>query len=230
LTEPTAPPPPPVAPPAYGAPGAPPPPRAGFPTWGIVAIIISIFLVGGGVTAVVLLTDNEEPEPVETPFTPVPDSPLSPGLSSPSPAGASPSPAVANSPCIAAPPEPLIDCVPERVGSFVLNEWDNAPQFAQTFNANQAIEVLFRRANGTELQHFLFSYPTHTEATVEKESYVRGFEATGYTVVDQTREKGLDITRLQARQEVLVWSNGRLMGVVLGPFDVTTGFFLELPY
>lgn len=177
----------------------------------------------------VLLTDNDEPGPVETPFTPVPDSPLSPGLASASPA-ASPSPAVANSPCIAAPPRALIGCVPERVGSFVLNEWDNAPQFAQTFNAGQAIEVIFRRANGTELQHFLFSYSTNTEATVEKESYVRGFEATGYTVVGQTREKGLDITRLQARQEVLVWSNGLLMGVVLGPFDVTTGFFLELPY
>jgi hypothetical protein len=229
VTDPTQTPPPP--PPAYGAPAPPGAPGGGgFPTWGIIAIIVAIVLVGAGVTAVVLITDKDEPGPVETPFTPIPVTTLSPGLASPSAAAPSPSPAVANSACIAAPPQALIGCVPQKVGSFVLIEWDNAPQFAETFHANKAIEVLFRRGDRAELRHYLFSYPTNAEATFEKDSYVRGFETTGYTVVGETHEKGLDITRLQANQEVLVWSNGLLMGVVLGPFDVTTGFFLELPY
>ena len=225
------PPPPPAAPPAYGAPGAPPPPRPGFPAWGIVAIILAIVLVGGAVTAIVLLGGDDEPAPVAVQST------LPPILESPS-AAPSPSTAVespilespASTPCTLSPQQPLVNCVPDKVGAYTLTEWDNAPQFAQTFNANSAIEVTFNRSDGSTVQHYLFSYNTHTEATIEKDNYVNGFKATGYTVVGETREKGINVTRLVGDSEVLVWSDGVLMAVLVGPFDVTTGFFSELPY
>lgn len=228
------PPPPPSAPPAYGAPGAPPPPRGGFPTWGIIAIIVAILVVGGGVAAILLLGGDDEPAPiaVQTTLPPVLDSPSaapSPIVDSPvveSPVLASP----VSTPCTTAPQQPLVNCVPDKVGAYTLTEWDNAPQFAQTFNANTAIEVTFNRGDGSTVQHYLFSYPTHTEATIEKNNYVNGFKATGYTVVGQSREKGINVTRLVGQSEVLVWSNGVLMAVLVGPFDVTTGFFTELPY
>lgn len=228
MTEPPAapppPPPPPAAqPPAYGAPGAPPPPRAGFPTWGIIAIIAAIVVVGGGVAALLLLGGDDEP--TEVPAIPSPPVIESPVLESPLPE----SPAAATT-CLSAPPSPLISCVPAEVGQFTLVEWDNAPQFGSTFNANSAIEVTFNRPDGTAVQHYLFSYNTHTEATIEKDNYVDGFEATGYTVVGETRERGINVTRLSGASEVLVWSNGNLMATLVGPFDVTTGFFLELPY
>jgi len=233
MTEPPAapptPPPPPPQPPAYGPPGA-PPPRAGFPTWGIFAIIAAIVLVGGGVTAVVLLGGDDEPEgPVQPALTaPSAVAEESPGVESPLPLPTEEPVAAAT--CIDAPPRPLVSCVPSQIGQFTLIEWDNAPQFASTFNANQAIEVEFNRPDGKEILHYLFAYNTHTEATVEKNAYVNAFEATGFTVVGETRERGINVTRLAAGEEVLVWSNGLLMGVVEGPFDVASGFFLELPY
>ena len=235
MTEPPAPQPPPPAaapPPATPAYGAPQPPRGGFPTWGIIAIIAAIVLVGGGVAALVLLGGDDEPEvvaPVETTAIPTP----APTAASPVPVETPASPVITSpetTACTSAPPATLINCVPEKVGQYTLTEWDNAPQFAQTFNANNAIEVTFQRGDGSTLSHFLFSYNTHTEATIEKDNYVSGFEATGYTVVGTTRERGINATRLAGPSEVLVWSNGNLMGTVVGPFDVTTGFFLELPY
>ncbi len=236
MTEPPAPPPPPPGtpppaappPPAYGAPPSAPPP-GGFPTWGIIAIIAAILLVGGGVAALVLLGGDEEPEqvavqetttlPTAAPTAIIETTPASPVISSPE-----------TTPCTSAPPATLVNCVPDKVGQYTLTEWDNAPQFAATFNANNAIEVTFQRPDGSTVSHFLFSYNTHTEATIEKDNYVNGFEATGYTVVGQTRERGINATRLAGPSEVLVWSNGNLMGTLVGPFDVTTGFFLELPY
>ena len=236
MTEPPTTPPPPAAPPpppsqpAYGAPGVPPPPRTGFPTWGIFAIIAAIVLVGGGVTAVVLLSGDDDPEDPVQPALPAPSAVVqeSPGVESPLPLPTEEPVAAAT--CVAAPPRPLISCVPDQIEQFTLIEWDNAPQFASTFNANQAIEVEFNRPDGRQILHYLFAYNTSTEATVEKNAYVNAFEATGFTVVGETRERGINVTRLAAGEEVLVWSNGLLMGVVEGPFDVAAGFFLELPY
>ena len=234
MTEPPAPPPPPppaaAPPPATPAYGAPQPPRGGFPTWGIIAIIVAIVLVGGGVAALVLLGGDDEPEqvaPVETTAIPTPaPTAASPILDTPE----SPLTSPATTPCTSAPPPQLVSCVPDKVGQYTLTEWDNAPQFAGTFNANNAIEVTFQRPDGSTVSHFLFSYNTHTEATIEKDNYVGGFEATGYSVVGTTRERGINATRMAGPSEVLVWSNGNLMGTLVGPFDVTTGFFLELPY
>lgn len=242
MTEPPAPPPPPppsapppAASPAYGS--AQPPGRGGFPTWGIIAIIAAIVLVGGGVAAIVLLGGDDEPEQTAPPVvqqttaaptvaptaaSPIIDTPTTPE----SPVITSPE----TTACTSAPPTTLINCVPDKVGQYTLTEWDNAPQFASTFNANNAIEATFQRGDGSTVSHFLFSYNTHTEATIEKNNYVSGFQATGHTVVGQTRERGINATRLAGPSEVLVWSNGNLMGTLVGPFDVTTGFFLELPY
>ena len=44
------------------------------------------------------------------------------------------------------------------------------------------------------------------------------------------RTRGINFTRLTAGEEIIVWSNGLLMGVVEGPFDIAAGFFLSLPY
>lgn len=177
-----------------------------------------------------LLSGDDEPEQV----VPLPEETTSLPTAAPSPVIETTVPEVitspATTPCTSAPPVQLVSCVPDKVGQYTLTEWDNAPQFAGTFNANNAIEVTFQRPDGSTVSHFLFSYNTHTEATIEKDNYVNGFEATGYTVVGQTRARGINATRLAGSSEVLVWSNGNLMGTLVGPFDVTTGFFLELPY
>ncbi len=154
-----------------------------------------------------------------------------PSVSVTPPATVSPLPTTETTPTtIESAPTQLIDLVPQTVGSFELIEWDNAPQFAQTFNANQAIEVEFRRPDGKQVLHYLFSYNTHTEATIEKDNYVRAFQETGFVITDEGRTRGINYTRLAAGEEVVVWSNDVLMGVVEGPFDVAAGFFLELPY
>ncbi|HWC31824.1 MAG TPA: hypothetical protein VG709_01695, partial [Actinomycetota bacterium] len=78
--------------------------------------------------------------------------------------------------------------------------------------------------------HYLFTYNTGTEATIEKDDYVRAFQGEGFVITDQGRTRGINYTRLAGNEEIVVWSNDVLMAVVEGPFDVAAGFFLELPY
>jgi hypothetical protein len=194
-----------------------------------------VLAIGGAVAAIVLLGGEED----------VPDGPLpTQGLETtgptpaPSLSAVSPLPTAIESPeatdpgvdCPTAPPVRLIDCVPTQVGQFQLNEWDNAPQFAQTFNANSAIETEFLRSDGKQVLHYVFSYNTPGEATNEGRAYVQAFKNIGFVEVGQETSRGIRVTRLAREEEVLVWSNGRIMAVVEGPFDVTTGFFAELTY
>ncbi|MGH2692283.1 MAG: hypothetical protein ACRDHM_07235 [Actinomycetota bacterium] len=208
---------------AMTEPPAPPPPSDWSSTWGILGLILAVAVLGGGVTALVLRGGDDGPE---TPSQAI--AAESPGVESSQPLPTEGPVAAAT--CIAAPPRPLIGCVPSEVGPFTLIAWDNAPQLASTFNANQAIEVEFNRPGGEQVLHYLFAYDIPTEAVVEQGRYVGGFEATGFTVVGETLERGINVTRLVEDKEVLIWSNGLLMGVVEGPFDVASGFFLELPY
>jgi hypothetical protein len=187
-------------------------------------------LVGGVVLAVVLLGGDGEPEQVQ-----VPTSPSAEVVESPSPDAESPEPVPTRSPiaseiCTSEAPSPLIDCVPPTVGAFTLTRVEDAPEFASAFNANQAIQVEFNRPDGKRVLHYLFAYETRTEAAIQKGDYVDAAEQRGFTVAGESRERGLDVIRLFDEEEILVWSNGLLMGVVEAPFDVATEFFLELPY
>ncbi|MDQ4005692.1 MAG: hypothetical protein M3135_05255 [Actinomycetota bacterium] len=217
-------------PPGYGAP--PPTGGGGFPMWAIIAIIVAVVAIAAAVT-VIVLAGGDEPEPptpaLESPGSPVPaptDTALSPIPGSPSSPAA---PATAD--CAVAPPPRLIECVPQKIEAFELIEWDNAPQFAQTFNANTAIETEFRRPDGKQILHYIFSYNTHTEAAVERDNYVRAFENIGFVKVSEERSRGINVARLtDGTEEVLVWSNGLIMAVVEGPIDVAAGFYLSLAY
>ena len=52
----------------------------------------------------------------------------------------------------------------------------------------------------------------------------------GYVPIGRSRREGVNATRLVGSDEVVVWSNRELLAVVEGPVDLTTGFFLVLPY
>ncbi|MGH2684013.1 MAG: hypothetical protein ACRDJP_00910, partial [Actinomycetota bacterium] len=150
---------------------------------------------------------------------------------SPIPESPAASPAEAEVDCAAAPPPQLVNCLPQSVQAFDLIEWDNAPQFAQTFNANAAIESEYRRPDGKQILHYVFSYTTHTEAALERDSYVRAFENIGFVKVAEERSRGINVVRMtDGVEEVLVWSNGLIMAVVEGPIDVAAGFYLSLSY
>lgn len=199
------------------------------PAWGILAIIAAVALVGGVVLAFVLLGGDDEPPQVQ----------ISPSAStevveSPSP-GDDPDPLPTRSPiaaeiCTTETPKPLIDCVPPTVGEFTLTGWGDAPEFAAAFEAGQAIEVEFNGPDGKRILHYLFAYDTRTEAAIAIGDYADASEEAGFTLVGDKRERGVDVTRLFDEEEILVWSNGRLMAVVQGSFDVATDFFHALPY
>ena len=235
---------PPPSQPPYGPPSGPggTPPRRGFPGWAIAAIIAAVLLVGGGIAAIVLLGGEDKPQEQTqgngdtSPTAQSPASPVGSGTPIPTTSGSVGGSApptgtpVAAADCAAAPPESLISCVPQEIEAFTLISWDNAPQFAETFQANSAIEVEFRRADAQQVLHYLFSYDTHTAATIAKDTYVSAFEGQGFVVQEEGRTRGINFTRLTGSEEIIVWSNGLLMGVVEGPFDIAAGFFLSLPY
>jgi hypothetical protein len=194
---------------------------------------VGVLAIAGAVTAIVLLGGEDVPS------GPLPTQGLETSGPTPAPtvSAVSPLPTAIESPttdtginCAASPPTRLVDCVPTNVGNFELVSWDNAPQFARTFNAAGAIETEFLRPDGKQILHYVFGYNTNAEASVERSSYIEAFKDIGFAEVATQRSRGIRVTRLAREKEVLVWSNGRVMAVVEGPFDVTTGFFAELPY
>ncbi len=212
--------PPPAAPP-YGAPPYPPPRRSGP----LVAVVVIVVVVVAAAAALVFfLTSREEPtaQPT-TPASPViPPSPVTPPSVTP------PSPVT--------PTEPISDVTLDdlllpSVGPFQLRGVSADPDSVATFGATDALVADYRRSDGVQIIHNLLGFASQPDASVARRVFVqtlkRGF---GYVEVDQFRRGALNATLLVGPDEVLVWTNDRLMAVAEGPSGLTAPFFQSLPY
>jgi hypothetical protein len=224
-TQPPAPPPaqPPGQPPAYPAQpanGAPPPGPSRRGVSGTVAAVIVIVVVAVVAGAVVFVfVGRDEPEP--PPPLPTSETPMSP---SPIPVGTP-----IETP--EAPPATLIDFLPPTVGQFSLQNAAPDPQSVASFGATDAIVANYVRGDGTLIIHNLLAYPTRIEADIAKAQLVDNlvFDL-GYRRAGSIRRDSINATRLVGADEVVVWSHSELLAALEGPFDLTTGFFLILPY
>jgi hypothetical protein len=99
------------------------------------------------------------------------------------------------------------------------------------FGATDAIVANYVRGDGALIIHNLLAYPSRIEADIAKaqlvDNLVVGF---GYRRAGSLRRGSINATRLVGPDEVVIWSNAELLAAVEGAFDLTTGFFLVLPY
>jgi hypothetical protein len=212
--------------PAYATP-PPVPPRRGV-SGGIIAAIVGGvgLLVAGAVVFLVFFRGGDEP-PLPPPPPPPPVSPISPTPG--------PTPEETESPTEEEiPDEPesvtLADALERQVGRFLLVDVQPHPQVIAELGAVDAVQAVYSRADNTRVLHFLQVYQTNFDADRVRNGWVQFFKGEGFRSVFEGRQRGIRVSRLQGSTEIVVWSNGRLVAILEGPFDITTGFFLALPY
>ncbi|HEV3474169.1 MAG TPA: hypothetical protein VG602_02265 [Actinomycetota bacterium] len=176
-------------------------------------IVAGATVVIGAVVAFVLLGDDGPPSRAVVPaaVSPVPgeqDATPGPGES----------------------PSTLRELLPQSVGEFQLVTADSAPQFAENLDATDAVESQYLRPDGKEILHNVALYRDRARAAAGQDKLLGGFEEIGYQVVETNRSQGIEVTRLSGPKEALVWTHGPILATVEGPPDVTTQFYLDLPY
>jgi hypothetical protein len=196
-----------------------PPPRRGLGGGAIAAIVgVGVLLVAGA--AVFLLTGGGEPE------TPP----------SPPPTTGSPSPLPTDTPVTPVPPttgptDTLADLLPTRVSSFRLEGVAADPTAISNLGATDAIVARYVRGDGVVMIHNLMAFASGPSADLAKRQLVDSLVGNlGYVEVGVSRREGVNATRLIGADEMVVWSNRELVAAVEGPVNLTTGFFLVLPY
>lgn len=213
--------------PAYGTPPPGYPPRRGVSGGVIAAIVGGVGLLVAGAVAFLLLRGGQETVPPPPP----PPPPVETETPTPAP---SPSPVETASPQDVPPPDTeqatLEDLLAPRVGQFRLIRVDADPQAISQLGAVDALAALYSRADNVQMIHLLQAYGSSFDADRVRNALVDALRGQGYTTVGDLRERGVRATRLAGNDEIVVWSNGPIVAVLEGPFDVTTGFFLVLPY
>lgn len=174
-------------------------------------------VIVGSIAALLMIGQPKDGQPVPRPNVP-PVSTLEPGVPA---GGASP---------IEDPPSTLRELLPRSVGGFELVTVEDNRQFALSLDAAEALQSQYINPDGVSIGHNVALYPSRTEATVGRGKLLGGFEKTGYVAVETNRARGISVTRLSGPKEVLVWTNGVILATVEGPPDVTTQFYLDLPY
>jgi hypothetical protein len=155
---------------------------------------------------------------------------------SPQPTQATPSPLPTDTPVTPVPPttgptDTLADLLPARVSAFRLEGVAADPTAISNLGATDAIVSRYVRADGVVVLHNLMAFPSGPSADLAKrqlvDSLVRNL---GYVTIGVSRREGVNATRLIGPDEMVVWSNREIVAAVEGPVDLTTGFFLVLPY
>ena len=206
ITEPgqPTPPVPPSGPPA-------PPTRTGPSMWLIASIIGGLVLVGGGLGAFFALRGD--------------------GGNGPTPGPPGPSPTISAKPTESiGPTAELSDVLQQRVGNFRLVGTQPDPDAIANLGANDALIAQYRRADGVQIEHRLMVFDDHFAANSALNALTDAVEAQGYFTVSTDRTGGITVNRLAGQNEIVVWSDGPLVATAEGPFDVTTGFYLLVPY
>jgi flagellar basal body-associated protein FliL len=182
-----------------------------------VIVIVVVALVAGAVVFVFVGRDEPEPPPpVPTSEPPVSPSPIPVGTPIETPE---------------APPATLTDILPPTVGQFSLQNAAPDPQSVAAFGATDAIVANYVRGDGTLIIHNLLAYPTRIEADIAKAQLVDNLLFhLGYRRAGSLRRGNINATRLVGADEVVVWSHRELLAALEGPFGLTAGFFLVLPY
>jgi hypothetical protein len=189
----------------------------GFPGWAVGVMVAGGVVIAGSIAAFLMIGRAEEEQAVPRPNLPLVDT-LEPGVPA---GGASP---------IEDPPSTLRDLPPKSVGGFELVTVEASLQFAQSLDASEAVETQYINADGADIRHNIALYPSRTEATDGRGKLLGGFEKIGYVTEETNRERGINVTRLSGPKEALVWTNGVILATVEGPPEVTTQFYLDLPY
>jgi hypothetical protein len=155
---------------------------------------------------------------------------------SPPPTQATPSPLPTETPVTPTPPttgptDTLADILPTKVSAFRLEGVAADPSAISNLGATDAIVARYVRGDGLVVIHNLMAFPSGPSADLAKRQLVDSLVANlGYAEVGVSRREGVNATRLIGADEMVVWSNREIVAAVEGPIDLTTGFFLVLPY
>lgn len=174
-------------------------------------------VIAGSIAAFLMVGRAEEGPAVPRPNLPA-VSPLEPGVPA---GGASP---------VEDTPTTLRELLPRSVGGFELVTVEDNREFALSLDAAEALQSQYINPDGVDIRHNIALYPSRTEATVGRGKLLGGFEKIGYVTVETNRARGIEVTRLSGPKEALVWTNGVILATVEGPPEVTTQFYLDLPY
>ncbi|HEY7501943.1 MAG TPA: neutral zinc metallopeptidase [Vicinamibacterales bacterium] len=122
--------------------------------------------------------------------------------------------------------------LPRAAGRFALVSVKREP----TVGATDGLAALYRTRDGVTVSHVLSAFRSAADADAIFNSTVNEVLAQQFKqikrewVVDPQGQRIGKLILLQGQGEVVVWTNGSLMALAVGPRDATWEFYTALPY
>jgi hypothetical protein len=226
VTPPTQPGTPAAPPPAYPPPSAYPPPggppRRGLGGGAIALIVGLVVVVVAGALVFVFTQGDDQPEPLPTPL---------PTVEPTEQPTVTPTDVPTTQPTTPTEGQALVDLLPPAVGPWTLTGASPDPQAIVSFGATDALVANYVRTDGQQIVHNLMAFGSNSQADQTRNAVQRSLTRDlGYLPIGQLRRGTVVATRFVGPDEVVIWTNGPLLGMVEGPIDRTVDFFLALPY
>ena len=234
-------------PPSGGYPGGPapygqgpPPPSRGVPG-GVIALIVGLVVVlVAGAVVFLLLSGDDEPAVTQAGTQTETTQPTTPTTAPTGTPATTPTTAPTTAPTEAPPPvtptEPeqgtsLDDLLPQSLGNFQLVAVEPETRFARNLGATAGLAATYQRSDRTTMFHNLFAFSDNFSADQAKSLLTNVLnQDLGYIKVGELRREGINATELEGPDEIVVWSNGPIVGLVEGGFGLTEAFWAALPY